>query len=327
MKKFLAVLLVALVALTGCGKKDDKGGNEGATYKIGTGVVYSEKADKEQFQGNTTYVTVALEGDVVKYVYIDTAQNTIKVDAEGKLTGFEGGKTKKELGDDYNMAKFSDPKAVAEWYKQIASLEEWMTGKTVAEIKGMKTVAKDDSHPAVPDEEALKSSVTITVNAYLDAFNLAVENAVEVKNVDKIAVGSVSSADKEKIEINTNIAAYAQDKDGKIVYMFLDGMQSKAEFKDGSVVSSGINQTKKQLGTKYGMAEHSDPKAVAEWDVQTKSFEDYAVSKGLKLDEVLGLKQEEGKLADDGIKSSVTIHVAPYMQSLEQASKTLSPIK
>jgi len=52
-----------------------------------------------------------------------------------------------------------------------------MVGRTVNEIKAMKTVEKDASHPAVPDEAELTSLVTISVQDYIAAVAEAYANA------------------------------------------------------------------------------------------------------------------------------------------------------
>ena len=72
---------------------------------------------------DTYYAHLVLDGDVIKDVYIDAAQNSVKFGTDDAITDFKGAGTKKELGDDYNMKKYGN--AVAEWYEQIESLEEW----------------------------------------------------------------------------------------------------------------------------------------------------------------------------------------------------------
>ncbi|MDD6467823.1 MAG: hypothetical protein PUF50_06540 [Erysipelotrichaceae bacterium] len=56
-----------------------------------------------------------------------------------------------------------------------------MVGKTVDEVLAMKTYAKNDAHPVVPDEEDLKSTCTMNVGSYLEGVKAAAEAAVEVK--------------------------------------------------------------------------------------------------------------------------------------------------
>src|SRR5699024_3149064 len=128
MKKILAIMLVSLLVLTGCGSKD-KGndtnggtGKEGKTFNIGTAVHTTESSQDEEeeegkFEVNTYYATVVMDGDKFVDVNIDTAQNTVFVNAQDEYTKFEGKGTKKEQGDGYGMKEIA--KAVGEWYEQI----------------------------------------------------------------------------------------------------------------------------------------------------------------------------------------------------------------
>lgn len=181
MKKILVVLLVAVMAvslLAGCS-------GSAVETKTGVGTVISiskSKAATDEANGlaqadvTMAAVTVDDAGKIVS-VDIDCAQVKVEFDAAGALTTdlTAALKTKVELGDDYNMKTYGN--AVAEWYEQIASLEAWMVGKTIAEVKAMKTYEKDSSHPAVPDEADLKTTVTITVQDYIEAVEKAIANA------------------------------------------------------------------------------------------------------------------------------------------------------
>lgn len=329
MKKLFAVLLVAMLALTACGKKGEtETPTPAAKVKVGTGIVVTEKgtdatADAEgTYQVDTYYATVVLDGDVIKDVYIDVAQNKVSFDATDKLTKFEGKGTKKEQGDNYGMTK--NPAAIAEWHVQMDAFEKWIIGQKLSDVLSMKTVAKDDAHPAVPDVEDLKSSVTITVDKYLEALRLAAENAVEVENVAKVATVSKTSASQEGVEINTTIVALAVDPEGKIVHTFIDAMQSKAELSAGVIKPAGIVNTKKQLGDDYGMAT-KNPSAVAEWDDQIIELEKYTIGK--TVDEVVGMKTAENKVAEEDLKSKVTITVNGYLEAIKYASENLEAIK
>jgi len=116
------------------------------------------------------------DGKVVKSI-IDNAQTKINFDNKGKVTSDlkAAPKTKVELKDAYGMVKASSIKK--EWYQQAEALGKWMEGKSVADIKGMKTVKKDDAHPAVPDVAELKSSVTVSVQDYVAAVEEASQKA------------------------------------------------------------------------------------------------------------------------------------------------------
>lgn len=326
MKKYLAILLIGLLALTGCSSKPkEEETAPGKDYKIGTAVLTSEKladAGEEagKFEVNTYYATVVLDGDKIASVYIDAAQNTIKVDDKDALVGFEGKGTKKELGDDYNMKTYGN--AVAEWYEQIESLETWMTGQTLDEVLSMETYEKDESHPMVPAEEDLKSSVTVDVSAYLKVVEMAVANAVEAKDVVSVGTQSITSASKEGIEINTTIASVALNSKGEIAYAFIDAAQNKGESKAGVVTSKNLLSSKKQLGSDYNMKEYGN--AVAEWDEQIASLEEYAV--GLKLSDLLETPLKDGKADVEDLKSSVTIGVEGYLQAFDKAAKAATKI-
>lgn len=209
----LALSLVA-VMLVGCGGKDtnnqqqnppannetnnqeqgsenpgDSGTAKG-TYKLGLGIVNSIDKSKDYKpaegdnpevlpvgQVDTTMAAVLFDADgKVVDVIIDVAQVRVNFDADLKVTNRNAElKTKKELGPDYGLVNASQ--IGKEWHEQIEALEQWMIGKTVSEIKGMKTVERDPSHLHVPDVPELKSSVTITVEDYLEVVAEAYERA------------------------------------------------------------------------------------------------------------------------------------------------------
>jgi hypothetical protein len=179
MKKILVVLMLAAMSvfvLAGCGGATETKTGLGNIISISKSTDAGEEDGLAQADVTMAAVTIDQDGKIVN-VKIDVAQVKVNFDAEGKLTTDLSAelKTKVELGDDYNMKTYGG--AVAEWYEQIASLEDWMTGKTIEEVKAMKTYEKDEAHPAVPDEADLKSSVTINVSDYIAAVEEAVNNA------------------------------------------------------------------------------------------------------------------------------------------------------
>lgn len=179
MKKTLMIVLslTLLIALTACGS------NAGSAVKTGLGhhISVSAKAataDAEgQVQVNPVFVAASFDGDKVVSVQIDNGQTTVKFDATGAITTELSGAqpTKKDKGADYGMKKQSG--IGREWDEQIVELEKWMVGKTVSEITGMATKARDESHPSVPDVADLSTKVTIDVGDYLAALQNAYDNA------------------------------------------------------------------------------------------------------------------------------------------------------
>lgn len=182
--------------------------------KIGTGIVNSvrnnEVTDKDgNFETNVTYATVAVDADgKIAFVTIDTAQNELTFSAT-EVKEFKARGTKKELGADYGM----------NWDEQIASLQDYLVGKSIADVTG-ESASSD-----------LSSSVSINLDGYIEAVKLAIDNAVDVKDVASIGQGSSVSAKTDgapTYEINTAVAAVALDSKGNAVYAFIDEAQLKA---------------------------------------------------------------------------------------------------
>ncbi|MEK4508305.1 hypothetical protein EJP82_26995 [Paenibacillus anaericanus] len=369
MKKKFSILLAASLALTmlaGCSgnaKEDAAAGNSantetkteasneatnnaevaaGTITKIGLGTVTSigKSKDKEGDTGpvgqvDTIIVAAAFDkdGKVVK-VNIDNAQTKIEYSADLQLSTDVNGefKTKVELGDEYGMKKASS--IGKEWYEQAKALSDWMVGKSIDEIKAMKTTAKDDSHPAVPDEADLTSSVTVSVEGYLAGVEKAFNNAVEVKGGaeklgvgQSISIGSSKGLDGDKTptaQVDTTIVVGAFDKDGKVAGTIIDTAQVKINFdKDGKVTSDKAAElkTKVELGAEYGMAKASS--IGKEWFEQAKALGDWMVGKS--VDEIKGMKTTAKDDAHPAVPdeadltSSVTISVQNYIGGIEEA--------
>lgn len=190
MKKLLAVLAVAVLLLSGCSNGGGNGngnGDETTVLKVGTASYTSvsgrdfntETAVEGRVQVNTYFATVALDEDgKFVYVYIDTAQNQGTFDEEGVVVTAAPTPTKKERGADYGMIGRSE--IGKEWFEQIAALEEWMIGRTLAEVKAVPTKVVDDAHQFVPSGDDLTSSVTITIEGYQGAVETAAANAIDL---------------------------------------------------------------------------------------------------------------------------------------------------
>ena len=139
MKKILAFALILCMALTmiACGAKE-------AEYKLGMGVVVkmdSSKTGNAQVDATVATVVTDADGKIV-LCRIDVAQNKMNV-TDGAVDTALTFKTKMELGDDYNMAKYGKPNVeggtVKEWYEQTKAFVAYVVGKTAAEVKAIET--------------------------------------------------------------------------------------------------------------------------------------------------------------------------------------------
>jgi len=345
-KAVVAVLVMVLAASVLAGCKSTP-----TIAKIGLGHITSiaKSADLKvnedgtktgpSAQVDTVVAAVAFDkdGKVLK-VAIDTSQSKVAYDENLQLVTDVSakGKTKVELGDAYGMGRVSEIKK--EWYQQAAELEKWMVGKTVAEIKAMKTKKRDDAHPAVPDVPELTSLVTITVQDYIAAVEEAYKNAVDVpKGAVTMGLGHVvdlassrgysKAGDTETLpqaQVNFTISAAVFDKDGKVVKNIIDTCQTRVNFDATGKVTNDKTaevKSKKELGNDYGMKRASG--IGKEWFEQIAELEKWMVGKTAA--QITGMKTKtsgthEGVPDVAELTSSVTITVTDYLEATAEAA-------
>lgn len=357
MKKLLVLLVVSMLALTGltgCAAK---------TYKFGTGsftevsgraavaaveaaaatkttpAVEAVEAVAGRVRVTSTYAAVLLDdaGKIV-YVDIDSAQNEGTFDDMGAVVKAEAAPTKTEKGADYGMVANS---AIGkEWFEQMAALEAYFVGKTIEEIKAIELDAE-----AVAVAEDLKASVSVGIDAYIAAVEKAVANAVEVKGVAKVAVGSVSTVSGKnavaaaaatattpaveaaagRVQTNVMFTGLALDKDGKVLLALIDTAQNQGTFDAmGAIVKAEAAPTKKEKGADYGMVANS---AIGkEWFEQAAALEAYYVGK--TADEVAAIELDaEGVAVAEDLKTSVSIGIDDYLASFAKAVANAVEVK
>ena len=333
MKKLLVLVVVGLLALTGL-----TGCAAPKTYKFGTGsstTVSGRAATAEaagRVQVTSVYAAVLLDdaGKIV-YVDIDAAQNQGTFDAMGAVVAAEAAPTKTEKADAYGMKGSS---AIGkEWFEQMAALEAYMVGKTIEEIKAIPVEEKDASHTAVPTGEDLKTSVSISIEGYVAAVEAAVKNAVEVKGVAKVGVGSVTSVSGRaatadaagRIQTNVTFMGVAMDKDGKVLVSLLDVAQNQGTFDAmGAVVAANAAPTKKEKGADYGMKGSS---AIGkEWFEQAAGLEAYLVGKTAAEVEAIEIDGEGVPVAED-LKTSISVGIDEYLAAFAKAVANAVEVK
>lgn len=324
-------------------KKDDKAeapkGEAGEIESAGLGIISmtakSKEADgeKEPFvQGDTTVAAVAFDkdGKIVKAL-IDVAQTKLQY-KDGKVETTDDAKSKKDLKFDYKMKDASPIKK--EWFEQIASFEEWLVGKTIDDLKNLKTYEKDPAHKECPDDEDLKTSVTIDIGNYRKAVIEAYEKKQDAKGGAKLGMGMKTDTKKSKAkddkgysaQINTTASCVVMDKDGKVVRPIIDTVQNKVAFTPEGKFAEGVNtkeetKTKLDLGDAYNMRKAS--KIKKEWFEQIASFQEWMIGKDKAA--ITGLPVEKRDDAhpaiptDPDLTSSVTISVENYQAVVAEA--------
>ena len=110
-------------------------------------------------QADTTISVVGLDGETIKVVITDVAQNSATVNAEGVVTG-EAVPTKVEKQYDYNMAGSSSLEK-GEWFEQAAAYNAWCVGKTAAEVEGAEVAVQGNAHEGSESPVDLATSCTM----------------------------------------------------------------------------------------------------------------------------------------------------------------------
>lgn len=150
-----------------------------AEDKLGLGILTTIAKSKDatadaegQTQAYSTYTVSTFDADgKITSSIIDASQATVKFDATGKISTDLTApvKTKVELGDEYGMKKAS--KIGKEWFEQAAAFAEFVTGKTVEEVKGLA-----DAEGTVTDAD-LVSSVSVGVEGFQQVIEKAAASA------------------------------------------------------------------------------------------------------------------------------------------------------
>ena len=340
MKKILTTLC-AVAMLAGCTAGGSKKSSTNtastkeetaATVMVGTGSVTNvsnktKEGSDTAAQFDTTFASVVLEGNVIKYVYFDVAHDKVTFDATGHVSSVNTASTsKKALGDKYGMKDKSSIKK--EWYEQVEAVEKWAVGKTVEEVLNMPTTQKDEKHTVSADKD-LMTGCTIGVTAFQQALDKAAKNAVEVKDVASVGSailtkvsGKDASAEKSgEAKASSTYGVAALDKDGKVVFTQTDVAQNAVKFTTAGVVDGEAVAiaTKGEKKDEYGMKKVSS--IGKEWFEQNQAYDDWTVGKtGKEIADMKVTTNEGGKTvtADKDLMTGCTIGV----NSLQKVTTT-----
>ena len=178
MKKRIALLLAALLAvgsLTACG---GKAGNSGDSVNVGLGLYTqmssSKGASAEEeglAQADLTVAAVTLNADgTIAAVKVDCIQVKTSFDATGKITSDTAAEilTKREKGNDYGMNAVSE---IGEWYEQADAFEGFCVGKTIEDVKAAMGAE------STPSNDELLAGCTMKINGLVAALEKACTEA------------------------------------------------------------------------------------------------------------------------------------------------------
>ena len=113
---------------------------------------------------------VAADGKIIASLN-DAIQPKITINAAGEIVEASYKATKRNLKEDYNMAKFGanmDPNGdgvVKEWYLQSEAFSAHVVGMTAAEVAAMETKANSINYQMTTDADLLAAGCTIQITA------------------------------------------------------------------------------------------------------------------------------------------------------------------
>lgn len=302
-----------------------------AEYTLGMGVVTSFSScdtGKAQIDNTVAAVVTDAEGKIV-LCRIDCPQNKMDV-TDGNVTTGNEYPTKMEKGDAYGMVQFGN--AIAEWDAQTKAFEEFVVGKTVAEVVGLETQEHNGHNVAV--DETLYAGCTMDITAFKEAVEKAGNDAwaVTFTTADAFTLGvaaitndadsTVPTAEEDGVvKMYTEFGAAVVGADGKILAALNDAIQPNITVNTaGEIVETAFGGTKRELGDNYNMVKFGN--AIAEWDAQSAAFSEYTVGK--TADEVAGLETQEHNghqvTVDETLFASCTMQITGMQAVIAQAA-------
>lgn len=319
MKKILSVvlsvlMLASLFALSGCGTPAPL--KFGAAVYVSSPTATDATADKEgEGSVDVTIAAVTLDTDgKIVACDLDTASNTVKYTADGRAVGNPEAKTKREMGDDYNMVTYGN--AVQEWYKQADAFEGVVAGKTIDEVKAL--VAEGNKG----NDEVIAAGCTIMIHEFVGAIEKACKMAGEsnVTADDTVKVTAYTeqtctdaTADKEgSNEVAVTVFAAAVNAEGKIVAASSDCVQVTFGFDTAGKSTFDATkavQSKREQGSNYGMTAIGKQ----EWYIQAAAFDSQCIGKTGA--EIAGLMGNDGKGVESVQTAGCTIYVTGFVKA------------
>lgn len=340
MKKIISLILAILMVCTlvfviGCGNNNNAGngnenGGDNAKLKLGMGIYsyYAEatgatadKNGKGEIVSTVAAVLVDANGKIVK-CDIDTADNTVEFNAEGKTVKATEFKTKREKGASYGMKEYAG--SAKEWFEQADAFEALAVGKTATEVKALATAEGKGN------ADVIKAGCTIAVSDFVKAIEKAVANAKDSNatasstlkvGVDTEATYTDATADKNgSIELSTCFVAAAVNADGKVAASINDCLGTTFTFDAAGTPLTNTQTapaTKLELGDSYGMK--ASYGSTTEWYQHAAAFDTQCVGK--TADEIANLVTANGKGTDAVIKAGCTIAIKGVVAAAVKAAK------
>ena len=303
MKKIVSLILLAslvIFAFASCGGKDPEPTEK--DYNLAVGMTVS--ANSSGKTSATAAVVVIDEDGKIALCRIDVIEHTVLANGEANTTAPT---SKVDLGDNYGMSNLPDSKG--EFYVQSKYFENYVVGKTLAEVKAIDISNENEGLLAGC---TIKSSIPAFITAVEKAFNSSYKTAFKAEGT--LTAGLKLTAAPEAVteddvltgvELTTDVAGVVM-AGGKVAAAILDTAESTVAVANGEAGDFSFDGTKREKGDGYVMPNGS-------WHKQADAYT--AAISGKGVDEIADVYSE----AIAGCTMEWTVYT--YKANLEAAAK------
>ena len=127
------------------------------------------------------YAAVVLVGDEIVATLNDAIQPKLAFNFDGTIGELTFKGTKRELKEDYNMAKYGHSQigneTVVEWYLQSAEFSKHLVGMTAEEVKNLPVQTMESGYVISANEDLLATGCTMQITGMQAAVVDAIANA------------------------------------------------------------------------------------------------------------------------------------------------------
>ena len=303
----IVVAVVAIVLITG----NDNGTNPEVPEKTYTLSIVADDGLKTVSKGGATAIALALvydaDGKIVAARF-DSVQPKFALNADKTdIKIVSRVDTKVELGDGYTGMK------AGSWAEQAKAFEDFIVGKTAAEIAALNFVV-DGADAGLVAGCTMKSSMPVFQALIAKAF--AYERNVTFKTSEAVTLGlaidaKVSGSVADGGKVNAEFAAVAV-AGGKVVAAMLDSAEARYTL---AIADNALTVTlNKYAGTKNEQGNAYDafaPMPCGSWYAQAQAFANTTVGKTVA---------ELASLSTNKIEGSCSIYTGGYKAAIIRAA-------
>ncbi|MBQ7836637.1 MAG: hypothetical protein IJ389_05220 [Clostridia bacterium] len=285
-------------------------------YTLQLGVFQSHNASEGKAKFASTYACVICDGDgKIVSCSFDATEDTLSVDGGIAETGGEY-LSKRDRGNDYGMKAASG--IGREWYEQADHFAENIIGYTIDEVIDMENGDADLTSGCTIDTDPFKAALEAS-----DKDSMKKEFTAANEPAASLAVVSNDEGSKNASDTNDGIAALSSTyaavalDGGRILASMTEATETKVYFDaSGLIIEISKRPGKREQGASYGMKPASD--IGLEWYEQADNFEEYTV--GMNGDQVAAIGTNDGRPADDDLRSGCTVKVNEFIAAISKAA-------